>query len=92
MAKLTIFYLTNCPYCRNAQKAVQELQAEDAAYAALALDWIEESQQPDVANAYDYYYVPSVFAGQEKLYECSPSEDYAAIKANLRAAFDRAKG
>ena len=92
MAKLTIFYLAHCPYCRNARKAVRELQAEDAAYAALELDWIEESQQPDVADAYDYYYVPSVFAGQEKLYECSPSEDYEAIKAHLRAAFDAARG
>ena len=89
MAKATIFYLTNCPYCRNAQRAVRELQAEDPACAALELEWIEESQQPALAEQYDYYYVPSVFAGRDKLYECSPAEDLAAIKANLRAAFAR---
>ena len=90
MAKATICYLTNCPYCRNAKKALEALQAENPGYAALELEWIEESRQPELAERYDYYYVPSVFAGEEKLYECSPAEDYEAIKAHLRAALDRA--
>ena len=92
MPKATIFYLTNCPYCRNAQRAVRELQAEDPACAGLEIEWIEESQQPALADSYDYYRVPSVFLGREKLYECSPADDYDAIKAGLRAAFAQIAG
>lgn len=90
MARVTIFYLTNCPYCRNARRALDALRAERPAYAALEIEWIEESLQSEVAEAYDYYRVPSVFIGAEKLYECSPADDFAAIKAHLRDALDQA--
>lgn len=90
MKKLTVFHLEHCPYCRNAKKAVAELLEENPAYAELELSWLEESKEPEIAEQYDYYYVPSVFRGEEKLYECDPSEDYAAIKNNLKTAFDKA--
>ena len=90
MTKVTLFYLNGCPYCRNARKAVDELRAEKAAYGGLELEWIEESLQPDIAGQYDYYYVPSAFLAGEKLYECSPADGFAEIKAALRIVFDRA--
>ena len=90
MGKITIFYLERCPYCRNAQKAVAALKAEKAAYDAVDIEWIEESRQPDIAGKYDYYYVPTAFMGGEKLYECSPADDYEAIRKNIKAALDRA--
>lgn len=85
---LTAFYLSGCPYCRHARQALEELIAEDPAYGRVAVDWIEETERPDVAGRYDYYRVPSYFRGQEKLHETSPAEDYGAIKANLKAALD----
>ena len=30
---------------------------------------IEESEQPDVADRYDYYYVPTFYVGGEKVHE-----------------------
>ena len=81
---LTVFYLENCPYCRMAKKAVQELQAEIA--NPKEIQWIEESRQPDVADAYDYYHVPAIFSGHEKLYECSPADNYDTIKRHFRQA------
>ena len=33
MKELEIFYLTSCPYCINARKAIDELTAENPAYA-----------------------------------------------------------
>ncbi len=90
MTALTIFYLTQCPYCKNAKRAVAELFMEDPAYTALDLQWIEESEQPEIADRYDYYRVPSVFMGKEKLYEANPSQNYESIKASLKTAFDRA--
>ena len=90
MREIEIFYLTGCPYCNNARKAIAELLQEEPGYGALALRWIEENQEPALANERDYYRVPSLFYRGDKLYECSPLEGYDAIKAHLKAAFDRA--
>ena len=90
MNEIEIFYLTGCPYCNNARKAVAELLKENPAYGALTLRWIEENEEKELANARDYYRVPSVFYQGDKLYECSPFQGYEAIKAHLKAAFDRA--
>lgn len=86
MEKLTIFYLEGCPYCRNAMRAVKELEAE-LGFDADRLEWVEERKNAALADRYDYYRVPSVFWGERKLYECSPADDYDAIKQNLKHAF-----
>ena len=88
MNKITLFYLVGCPYCDNAKKALTELVRENPAYGEVQIDWIEESRQPALAEQYDYYYVPTVYDGQTKLYEASPSESYDDCKANLKAALD----
>ena len=86
--KVTIFYLNNCPYCHSAKKAVEELKSNDAAYQAVDIEWIEESRNPEIADRFDYYYVPSVFNGEEKLYECSPADVYSTIRNNIKKALD----
>ena len=88
MKKITLFYLADCPYCHDARRALKELNEENPAYAAISVDWIEESQQAELANQYDYYYVPSIFAGGQKLYEVNPSEKYESIKKNIKEALD----
>ena len=90
MQRLTIFHLNNCPYCHNAQRAVAELIDENPVYAGVPIEWIEETQQYALANSFDYYYVPSVYIGREKLYEARPFEKYEDCKANLKAALDTA--
>lgn len=90
MKKLTLFYLETCPYCQNVKKAVQELRAEDPAFGAVEIDWVEESREPDRAERYDYYYVPAIFDGDTKLYEASPLHGYAAIKSHIREALEAA--
>lgn len=87
MQKLTIFYLKNCPYCLKAMDAVKELQSETPAYQSVAMEWIEETLRPEIADNYDYYYVPCIFYGKEKLYECSPKDDYREIKRQFARAF-----
>lgn len=88
METVKLFYLENCPYCRNAKRALRELAEENAAYAAVDVEWIEESRQASFAERYDYYYVPTLFAGGGKLYEAHPGESYAACKAALKKALD----
>ena len=90
MNELEIFYLTGCPYCAMARRAVDALRAEDPRFAALPLRWIEERENATIADARDYYFVPAGFLGGEKLFEASPSDDYDAIRSKLRGAFLRA--
>lgn len=92
MKKITLFYLENCPYCHYARKALTELKAEKAEYGEIEADWIEESRQPKLAQQYDYYYVPTIFYGDKKLYEAHPSENYEICKENIRTALDAVCG
>ncbi len=92
MNEIELFYQQGCPYCAMAKKAAEELAAEDPAYGALPVRWIDERRESALANARDYYYVPSVFYRGEKLFEARPSFDYETIRAGLRSAFDRALG
>ena len=89
MKQIELFYLKSCPYCRNAKKAIGELTEENPAYADIRIDWIEESEQPAIAEARDYYSVPTIFWNGEKLYEAHFTHSYADIKNNIRSAFDR---
>ena len=89
MKEIEIFYLRTCPYCRNARKAVAELMDENPAYADIAVRWIEEREEPAVAESRDYWSVPAIFLQGEKLYEAHFTHSYETIKQNVRAAFDR---
>ena len=80
--------MEGCPYCRNARRAVQELAAENSAYGRIPLEWIDENKQSNLASQYDYYYVPSIFSGKEKLYEATPGESFEQCKQSIRAIFD----
>ena len=86
MKKLTVFYLESCPYCIKAKDAEKEIRAENPSLRQVETEWIEESLHPDIADKYDYYRVPSVFCGSTKLYECSPKDDFCAIKTRFENA------
>lgn len=90
MSEVKLFYMEGCPYCRNARRALDELKQENAAYAALPIDLIEENEHPDIADRYDYYHVPSMFIGAEKAYECAPGEGYDEIRSHIKDVLDRA--
>ena len=90
MKKITYFYLENCPYCQNAKKAMDELKEENPDYSSIEMDWIEEERQPDLAKVYNYYYVPTMFIGANKLYEAKPGQTYDEIKTEVRKVFDAA--
>ena len=54
MKQIELFYLKSCPYCRNAKKAIGELTEENPVYADIRIEWIEESEQPEIAEERDY--------------------------------------
>ena len=90
MKKLRIFYLEGCPYCAMARRAVRELAGEPEV-AGSEIEWIDERAEAELADAYDYYYVPSVFDGDRKLYEARPSHGYGDVLAGIRAALRDAR-
>lgn len=70
MNKITYFYLKNCPYCKKADKFIEELLQENADFKNIEITKIEESQNPDIVANYDYYYVPCFyFNDTEKVLE-----------------------
>ena len=89
MKNLTIFYMEGCPYCRMGRQAVEALLEEEQ-YAGISVEWVNEKTEADRAAQYDYYYVPSVFLGEEKLFEAHPGDDLAVISAGMKKAFDAA--
>lgn len=82
MAKLTLFHLERCPYCIEARKYLAELQAEEARYRDIVIDLIDERKNPVVANAHDYYLVPTFYLGSTKLFEG------IMTKADVQAVLD----
>lgn len=81
------------PVLRQGAQAVEELRAEQPAYAGVEIEIIDENEQPELAKAYakDYYYVPSLFIEGHKVYEAQPGQDYDTIKAAVVDAFEQAK-
>ncbi|MDR0348226.1 MAG: thioredoxin family protein [Tannerella sp.] len=70
MKHIKIFYLSNCRFCRQAFSYIEQLKEQDQ-YKDIEIDLIEESEEPDMADRYDYYFVPAFYFGDEKLSEGS---------------------
>ncbi len=90
MKKLTMFYLATCGYCDKAFRALEELYAARPEYRAVEIEKIEESQQPELADRYDYYAVPSFFDGDRKLFEAHLFMSYEDIREEVRRVLDYA--
>ena len=80
--KLLLFILKNCPYCKEALRWMDELKNENPEYRDIEVKIIDEKEEADLANSYDYYYVPTYFYGNIKLHEG------AATKDKIRQVFD----
>lgn len=85
MQPVKLFYLKNCPFCKKAIRYVDELKAAHAELAPVEIEMIEESEQPDVADRYDYYYVPTFYVGGVKVHEGGiyPEEVEAVLRKAL---------
>ncbi|MDR0697911.1 MAG: thioredoxin family protein [Tannerella sp.] len=68
MKPITLFYLKNCPFCKKALFYIDELKKQDL-YKNIEIEMIEESEQEEVANQYDYYYVPTFYVDGKKVHE-----------------------
>ena len=87
MKPVKLFYLRNCPFCKRALRYIDEAKAAHPELAAVEIELIEESEEPEVAARYDYYYVPTFYVGGEKLHEGGiyPDEVEAVLRKALEA-------
>ena len=83
MKEFKLFYLETCPYCLKARQYMEELRNENPEYQRIELEMIEEREQAELANTFDYYYVPTFYLGDEKLHEG------AMTKEDLQSVFDK---
>lgn len=64
-----LFYLKTCPFLQEALRYIDEAKAAHPELADVAIEMIEESEQPAVADSYDYYYVPTFYVNGVKVHE-----------------------
>lgn len=69
MKQLLYFKLAQCPYCRQADRWLEELMEENPEYRNIPIRTVFEDVEKDLADSYDYYLVPTFFCGDEKLHE-----------------------
>ncbi len=90
MKEVLMFYLESCGYCDKARRALDELFEENPAYRQVPLTRIEESREPELADRYDYYAVPTFFVDGKKIFEARLFMSFEDIKAGTKAALDAA--
>ncbi len=88
--ELMLFYLPGCPYCRQAERLIEELYEEHPEYQKIRIRRVNEVLERSLAEQYDYWYVPSFFLCCEKLYEADSGDDAAAVKEKLAGVFQQA--
>lgn len=69
MKKLIIFYQEHCPFCKRAFNYIEELKMENPEYRNIPIELVEETLQAELADTYDYYYVPTFYIDGKKMHE-----------------------
>ncbi len=69
MAVLKCFYLKDCPFCKRAFGYIERLKEKYPELRSVEIEFIEESEQAELADKYDYYYVPTFYFEEKKLHE-----------------------
>lgn len=86
MKKIKLFYQERCPFCIRAFKYINELKEENNEYNKIELERIDELIHPDIADKFDYYYVPTFYLNGEKVHEGGIKKD--EVKAILDKALE----
>ncbi|MDD2961017.1 MAG: thioredoxin domain-containing protein [Muribaculaceae bacterium] len=69
MKKIKMFYQPRCPFCKRAFQYIDELKNEYPELKDIEIEAIDEIEFPDIADSYDYYYVPTFYIDEVKIHE-----------------------
>ena len=86
MKKIIMFTMASCPFCRMAHRWMDAVLEENPEYKDIELEVIDEVRHPDIANQYDYWYVPTYYVDGVKVHEG------AATKKKVQKVFEKAMG
>ena len=86
MKEIHMFMFESCPHCQNALKWMDELFKENPEYRNVPFKMTDELIEPEYADGFDYYYVPTYYVDGEKLHEGVASLEI------IRRVFDSAMG
>ncbi|MCM1151748.1 MAG: thioredoxin family protein [Alistipes sp.] len=86
MKSVKLFYLRNCPFCKRALQYIDDTKAAHPELAPVDVEMIEESEDPEVAESFDYYYVPTFYVDGVKVHEGGIMPD--EVEAVLRKALE----
>lgn len=73
MKKVKMMYLKTCPYCIQAFTMIEKLKQEHEEYRMIEIEAIEENEEPQKTEGYDYWYVPTYYVDDVKLLEGVPT-------------------
>jgi glutaredoxin len=86
MKKITMFTMASCPFCRMAHRWMDVLLKDHPEYNDIEIEIIDEVRHPDIANKYDYWYVPTYYVDGEKVHEG------ATTKKKIKKVYEKALG
>jgi glutaredoxin len=69
MKNISMFITDWCPHCKRAINWVEEIKQENPQYRDVKVEIIDEEKEPHIAKQYDYYYVPTYYIENKKIYE-----------------------
>ncbi|QOR34278.1 thioredoxin family protein [Clostridium sp. 'deep sea'] len=74
MKQVTMFMLKNCPHCQRAIKIMDQLMLKEE-FKNIEIKMIDEQKHSDIADRYDYYYVPTYYIDDKKVHEGVPTKE-----------------
>jgi len=86
MKSILIFYQERCPFCKKAFRYIEELKVESPIYGTVDIRTVEETLEPELADQYDYYYVPTFYMDGNKVHEGGIFKD--EVEALLKKALE----
>lgn len=69
MKEIVMFHFETCPYCRKAERFLEDLFSSHPEFSEISIKKIDERKNPEIADRYDYYYVPTFYYEGRKLHE-----------------------
>lgn len=90
MKEVWMMLLPDCPYCRQADRMLEQLMEEEPRYRQVPIRRVDESVERAFADALDYYYVPTFYVGGQKRMEGVPTRE--KVRAVLEEALEEGAG
>jgi len=69
MKSIKLFILRSCPFCIQALDWQEKILNENPQYKEIPIEIIDENEEYELAESYDYFYVPSYYIDEVKVHE-----------------------